>query len=404
MSDYDLTGWPLFRSIIDQQQTATSDDAKEKRCFVMCPESTPDTERHVHIQAVVNYIIRPALLDTDFRMIVGQADVDFKKTFKQSLNAIMDHDLVISVLSHADEGLDIQLNAAQAMKRPRIALTPRGQVVEPYNIEDERIIDYDLSVDEILSARSILRLRAAVHDVENQAKSEHPVASIDAATVAAPMGAVGAATVAEVKDVSLHERAHDLTDEKRLEFLQNAEGRVDVLGIAGMSFANIEGAADLFRGRAQSPVSVRLIQVSPRNASLPGLLGGKQNEAIIRVRKEIDMATRAWMVLENESQGGLKLEIRRLIESAPTCSAVVTDKLAMWTPYLSSRETGESPTIESLAGTQHYDVVSQEFDYLWERAKPLKKFTPSGQAQTQSNVNILRSRGPAGSSTPQAAE
>lgn len=400
MSEYDLTGWPLFRSIIEQNGSAGSDNDKTKRCYVLSAVGANDPEAHKHVKSVVDYIIRPALLDTDYAVVIGQApDADLKKAFKQGLNSVMNHDLVIAVLSHSDELLDIQFDAAQAVDRPRVVLTPRGQVVGPYNIEGERVVDYALTLDEVLGAKSVLRLRAAVHEIEKQA-----AAAATAPVQPAAPRQTAFALPENSGNVALHERAHDFTDEKRLAFVQQAEGRIDVLGIASMSIANLAGAAEVLRGRAQSPLTVRLIQVSPRNPALPGLLGGQQAEIIPRVRKEIDSATRAWMLLEQQAQGGIVLEIRRLVDCAPTCSALVTDKHATWTPYLSSRETSESPTLESEVGSPHYHVVSHEFNYLWERAKPLKKFAANPKAANDQNI---RQNGPMAATTrsrPPAAE
>jgi hypothetical protein len=46
------------------------------------------------------------------------------------------------------------------------------------------------------------------------------------------------------------------------------------------------------------------------------------------------------------------------------------------TPYLSTRVTGESPTLHALAGSPYHDVMKQEFDQVWSEGATLFRAEP----------------------------
>ena len=363
MSEYDLDGWPLFRSLIEQAGATGGRQPKSKRCFVISPIGDAGSEQRRHADAVMNYIIRPALLDTDYYPHRADHAEAPGRISQHMFDSILDDDLLIAVLTFHNPNVFYELAVAQSAARPMILLIEKGHSI-PFDVKDDRVIEYSIDTDDVISGESMIRLRRAVHEFERTGHDGVP-----------PFRPSASPLNSRPPDVRLYERSHEISYSVRLEFMRDAHDRVDLLGIANMAFALHPDAVEEARSRKGSPLRVRVLQVSPDNAFLPALLGCRGEQYVQKVRGEIQTAAEAWQRMRDGAEGGVTLEIRRLTSCLPSSAALITDKQAIWTPYMAARTTAESPSIEAMASSPFHRILESEFEHLWNLGEPYETAT-----------------------------
>jgi hypothetical protein len=212
---------------------------------------------------------------------------------------------------------------------------------------------------------------------------------------ATPLNAAGGAKV--------FERSHDISYSNRLEFMQDAEHCIDLMGIANMAFALHPDTLEAARARKDNPLKIRILQMDPQNPGLPGLLGGRDGPYLEKVRGEIESAAEAWYKMADESEGGAVVEVKRLMSCAPTSAALVTDKKMVWTPYLASRTTSDSPSLVAGAESDFHKFISQEFEHLWKLAQAFRRPATSGVAGAPGTPGVAGQPASTGAGVPPPA-
>jgi hypothetical protein len=357
MNDFDLTPWPMFRSVMAEKTKTWTQHGRNKKCFVISPIGDKDSDIRRHADAVMQYIIRPALIDTEFYPHRADHNSAPGRISQQMFDAILDDDLIIAILTDRNPNVFYELAVAQSAARPVILLIERGQPI-PFDVKDDRVIEYSLDSHELMEASAVRTL----HDAVRHLADTPPDTSPPFRPGATPLNASARGAV-------VHQRSSDVSYSTRLEFLQEADTRVDIMGIANMAFALHPDVMEAARKRTK-PLAIRVMQMAPDNPSLPCLLGDRDKSYLSKVQEEIRAAADAWQRVVGEAAENIRLEIRQLVNLAPTAAGLITDKKAVWTPYMASRTTNESPSLEAESGSEHYRVFAREFEYLWEKAAP----------------------------------
>ena len=156
MGGYDLSAWPLFRSVIDDPQDG---GVKPRKCLLISPVDDPDPGVRKHAETVWKYIVRPALLDTDLsarRFEIGETG---GKIGQPMIDAILDDDLIVAVLSHHNPNVYYSVALAQAAGRPLILMIEDGQSLA-FDTTGARVVTYGLDTDSVLAARTICSRRS----------------------------------------------------------------------------------------------------------------------------------------------------------------------------------------------------------------------------------------------------
>lgn len=391
MSGYDLSAWPLFRSVIDAPRTG---EAKPRTCLVIEPADDPDPEVRKHAETVWKYIIRPALLDTDLSARRFGAAETGGQIGQPMIDAILDDDLVIAVLSHRNPNVYYAVALAQAAGRPLVLMIEDGQA-PTFAVHGAKVIGYSLDTDSVFSAVNVRRLQTAIVELYDERPAGQPFRR---GASALNGGGNGGATA--------FERSRQFTYDRRIEMVREAKTRIDMMGVANMAIALHPDAVDAIRSHAGSALDIRILQCSPTNPNLVSLIRDRESQAINTVRGEIEAAADAWKRICDTPGLDVAITLRRSQTALPLASVILTDREVVATPYLSSRVTSESPTLHAHAGSAYHRMIQQEFDQVWSEATTLFRAEPrrTQRAPTPANGNRLAASDPPHPAPPADAD
>lgn len=351
---YDLSAYPLFRSVLGAKPQVE----KQKRCFVLDPSDDANADVRQHADMLWKYIIQPAILDTDYE--AHRAASASHAINQQVIDALLDDDLIIAVLSFANPRVFYETALAQAAARPMIILVEEGREL-PFEPRSARVITYRLDTESVVSAVNVDRLQATIREMESSTREVCHGFRADTAA----LGSLCKPAVA------VFERASGISYEQRAQLIREADVRLDVMGVANLGLAQHPSIAEAMLTRAGKRIEIRILQCAPVNAGLVTMIGARQAHNLDAIADEIEAATAAWRRMADLADAGLSLTIRRAQTSLPLASALITDKAVVSTPYLHSRPTAESPTLHAEAGEPYHAVMSEEFDRLWSEAKTI---------------------------------
>ena len=375
MTDYDLSEWPLFRSVIDAGQTPA---VKPRTCFVAAPRAgAPESVRR-HAEIVWKYIVRPALLDTEyapFRPEVG-GDLD-----QQVFDALLNADLVVAIASFQDPAVFYQIAAAQSASRPLILLVEEGEDL-PFPPRGALVVRYSIDTDAVFSSINVRKLTAAVRDHE--------------AGKAPPAEGFRSGGAFELAGAQIFERSAEFPYDRRLAMMRDAEQRIDIMGLANGALARHPDMIELIRSRAGQEVQIRILQCAPANPTVATLFGLRDTNRLGAIRDEIEKASENWRRIIEQAGEGVAISVRRTQHALPLANAILTEKGVVATPYLYSQPTNESPTFVAGAGAQFHAIMQDEFNTLWNegatfvRSEPQARPAPSLPPAPPANANGVR--------------
>ena len=379
MGGYDLSAWPLFRSVIDDPQDGA---AKPRTCLLISPADDPDPVVRKHAETVWKYIVRPALLDTDLSTRRFEMTETAGKIGQPMIDAVLDDDLIIAVLSHHNPNVYYSVALAQAAGRPLILMIEDGQS-PAFETRDARVVTYSLDTDSMFSAVNVRRLQAAIVEMNDTLPAGQPFRR---GASALNGGGTGGATA--------YESSRQFTYDRRLQMVRTAKTRVDMMGVANLAFAHHPDAIDVIRSKSGQGVEFRILQCSPANPGLASLIRQREPQKIHAIKDEIEAAAEAWKRICELPELEVSITLRRIQTSIPLASAMLTDQEVVATPYLSSRVTAESPTLHAHAGSAYHRVMQQEFDQVWGESVTLFRIEPRrglrhpASANPPANTNI----------------
>jgi hypothetical protein len=367
---YDLSAYPLFRSVI-----GAAAGAKAKRCFVIDPSDDVSGDVRKHADTLWKYVIQPALLDTDYGPHRTENTGACVAIDQQAIDAVLDDELVIAVLSYSNPRVFYETALAQAAARPLVLMIEEGQELD-FDPRKAKVVTYRLDTESVVSAVNVTRLQSVIREIE---ESGGPAChGFRPGTSALNGGCENTVTV--------FERSPKFSYDRRLDMIREADIRIDIMGVANRALALHPDTAEVVRSRGGGRVEIRILQCAPSNPGLVSMLGAPNGSELDSVRNEIEAAADAWRRIVDAPKLDLSVTVRRAQTSLPMASALITDKAVVATPYLRSRPTTESPTIYAKAGDAYHSAMSEEFNLLWSEANTLFRVEP-GIAANHSRSN-----------------
>ncbi|MBI5968874.1 MAG: hypothetical protein HY882_13600, partial [Deltaproteobacteria bacterium] len=121
----------------------------KKRCFIISPIGTPDSEIREHADAVFLGIIKPAVEELgadglEFEPLRSDQLQEPGKISDQMFREIFQSDLCIAILTYFNPNVFYELAVAQCAYRPLVALLQEGEKL-PFDVADLRTVPYNLT-------------------------------------------------------------------------------------------------------------------------------------------------------------------------------------------------------------------------------------------------------------------
>lgn len=368
---YDLSAYPLFRSVLGARPHA----AKRKRCLVIDPSGDANADVRQHADTLWKYVIQPAILDTDYE--ARRAAGDGQTIDQHVVDALLDDDLVIAVLSFDSPHVFYETALAQAAARPLILMIEEGRDLS-FDPRNAMVVTYRLDTESVVSAVHVAQLQGVIREIEQ--KGAPACHGFRPGTAALGRGCEAGVTV--------YERSPRFSYDRRLDMIREAETRIDIMGVANLALALHPDTAEVIRARGGGKVEIRILQCAPSNAGLISMLGARHQDELAAVQQEIETAADAWRRIVDTPNTDLSFTIRRAQSSLPMASALITDKAVVATPYLRSRPTAESPTLHARAGEAYHTTMCDEFNLLWSEATTVFRADPTTFGARSRNTTI----------------
>ncbi len=151
-----------------------SNDAKTKlkKCFIITPIGSENSEIRRQIDGVIDACIKPAL--ADFKVFVSHRICTTGSINNQIINHIYEDDLVIANLTSLNPNVMYELAIRHAIRKPIIVIKNKndGQQL-PFDIKDDRTIFY---TDDIRGAIELKEeLRKYIKEIDYKKQTDNPI-------------------------------------------------------------------------------------------------------------------------------------------------------------------------------------------------------------------------------------
>jgi hypothetical protein len=323
-----------------------------KRCFVISPIGAPGSKVRDDADAVLEYIIKPALREMEIEAIRADKLAEPGLITEQMIAAIMDYDFCIADLSGHNPNVFYELALAQAAERRVILLKQAGDLI-PFDVKDHRLIEYDLSARSMKTDKWIPVLQEQVKSV--LAPGYQPPKLLRGRSVSKSEGS---------RSYLINARSEEFGDAPRYhEVVQRADKYCCLMGVSLKSWGSDDGRRvlqDLNRRR----VPVRVLLMDAENPGLAAMINEHlPSEDLGAVKRQTSKMAEYFNGIARESA---TFKVTRLREGLPHFQLVLTEDTALVLQYMFFRGTGDSPLQQFPGGSQLYQVFLDEFEKLWE--------------------------------------
>jgi hypothetical protein len=113
-----------------------------KKCFVISPIGSPESDVRERANDVFDFIIKPALSALGIEAVRADMLATPGLITDQMIAAILNYDLCIVDLTGHNPNVFYELAVAQAAGRPVVLLKLVGEAI-PFDVKDYRLIEYD---------------------------------------------------------------------------------------------------------------------------------------------------------------------------------------------------------------------------------------------------------------------
>jgi hypothetical protein len=326
-----------------------------RRCFVISPIGEANSPVRKSADDVFESIIVPALRELKVEpmradMMTGPGSIN-----AQMLEAILDYDFCIAVVTGHNPNVFYELALAQAAERPVIILRKQGDQI-PFDIKDWRQIEYDL---EPRSIRENTWGKALQNHVKVVLQSDYQ----------APKLLHGRSwSSSEVRSYLLNARSKELKDAPRyLDVIEEAKAYCDVMGVALPSW-NSEDARGALRSLNERRVPTRILVMDDEHAGLAPMMGaGLLTETAESVKSRTAAVLKSFGDI---ARAAASLEVRRLRKGMPHFQLVVTERMALVQQYMCARAADSSPLQAFSSRSELHEAFRDEFNLLWDANGP----------------------------------
>lgn len=140
-----------------------------KKCFVVCPIGSEESETRKHSDKLFKHVILPICTECNLETV--RIDKEYTNTSipAEILRHLTDDDIVIADLTNHNPNAFYELGYRKAINKPVIQLVSKEYSI-PFDVSDIRTIDYDLSdLDSVANVKT--SLKQTIDNVLNNSSS-----------------------------------------------------------------------------------------------------------------------------------------------------------------------------------------------------------------------------------------
>ncbi len=148
-------------------ETLQTGKAQSKKCFIISPLGTDDSETRRKADGLINSVLKPILTTEGYTAIVPH-EIDTPGSItRQVIQHLLEDELVIANLTELNPNVMYELAVRHAKRNPVVCLVERGTKL-PFDISTERTIFYDndMAGVEILKPKLIKAIKEAIEESE----------------------------------------------------------------------------------------------------------------------------------------------------------------------------------------------------------------------------------------------
>jgi hypothetical protein len=146
--------------------------SSNKKCFIITPIGSNDSEIRRHADGVIDSAIEPVLKEIDFDLFVSHRMSNPGSITRQILSHIIEDDLVIANLTSLNPNVMYELAVRHAVRKPVILICEEGTKL-PFDITDERTIFYVNDMKGVVELKEIFSVM--VSDALKDEKTDNPI-------------------------------------------------------------------------------------------------------------------------------------------------------------------------------------------------------------------------------------
>lgn len=329
-----------------------------KRCFVISPIGQPNSEVRAHADAVLEYIIEPALRELGIEAVRADRLAEPGLITEQMIAAILGYELCIVDLSGHNPNVFYELAMAQAAARPVVILKRAGESI-PFDVKDYRLIEYDLSPR---SMKTDCWIPVLKEQVQRVLAADYQPPRLLSGKAAMPSDGF--------RSYLINARSQEFGEAPRYhEVVQHAKEYCYLMGVSLQSWSTAE-ARDVLRALAARKVPVRAMIMDADHPGLSAMVNEHlPSEDLPSVQRQTERMAEYFLGLDRSAHS---FQFRRLRQGMPHFQLIVTEETALVLQYMFSRGAEESPLQQFPGGSTLHRAFREEFEALWELNEPAR--------------------------------
>lgn len=325
---------------------------EDRRCFVISPIGQHGSEVREQADAVLDYIIEPALRSLEIEAVRADRFAEPGLITEQMLAAILNFDLCIADLSGHNPNVFYELAIAQAAARPVVLLKRAGEAI-PFDVKDYRLIEYDLKPKSIKEDRWVPLLKEQIRRVLEP--SYRPPNLLRGKLASRADG---------IRSYLINARSEEFGDAPRYhEVVKKAESHCCLMGISLKVWASDDGRRVL-EDLAARRVVVRVLIMDAENVALASMINAQLPAEDLESVKRHTVRMGAYFA-DLARRYPETILVRRMLRGMPHFQLIITERTALVLQYMFSRGTNDSPLQQFPSESQLHRAFLDEFENLW---------------------------------------
>ncbi len=322
-----------------------------RRCFVISPIGTRDSEIREHADDVYDYIIKPAMDECEIEAVRSDHMREAGKITEQMFQEIFADDMCIALLTGHNPNVFYELAVAQAAAKPVLILIDRSEEL-PFDVQDLRCIIYDLKPRALFDRTYVSEIVHYIRELERQEFA--PVFPFGGMI---PLGGPGSG-------FCFMDRCQEFgTTDKGRQLLADTHERFDVMGTTLHIWRRGNYFANLLAEKAAGGCRARIMILDPAHPALSAFASASTpEEPLDSLVRRLQEMQEYFAAVAAQADG---IEFRQIKRGLPHGELTVTDESAVYIQYLAGEPTVNSPLWQAPAKTALYAKMRHEFDTLW---------------------------------------